>query len=402
MFEINPEPFDPQGALRMAVADLFSVETVLFDPQVRGAVRLYGHFLIDPAEAYGRAYSRLSALGYTPLFREEKGRQVIVVMPGRLPAERPRLLVAGILFALTVLSVLLMGIWGNWDPERSTAYNLTQGLLFALALLAILLAHEMGHYVVARRLGVPVTLPYFIPMPINPLGTMGAVIQMKAPPRNKRHLLAVGVAGPLAGLVVALPVLIVGLIASAPPRPVVTDPAGAGYLLEGNSILYALLKAALFGRFVPDCNPGAVRPFLELVRQFLLGCPYGAGEDVLLTPLAFAGWAGLLVTGLNLLPAGQLDGGHVAYALLGRRARYLTNAVIAFLVVLGLWGTFQGIGETVLWFIWAGLIFFMGWRDVPPLDDITRLKPWQVVLALGMLLLFVLTFVPVPLRLVRP
>jgi membrane-associated protease RseP (regulator of RpoE activity) len=399
------DTFDLTATLQAAVADLFTVDSVVLDPEHRGVVRLYGHFLIDSAEAYEQVYARLQAIGYTPLFRENEGRDIIVAQPGRIPEEKPRLRTAGILFAVTLLSVLFVGIFSNWDPDRALIYNVFQGLLFAVSLLAILLAHEMGHYVVARRLGVPVTLPYFIPMPLNPLGTMGALIRMKAPPRNKRHLLAVGVAGPLAGLIVALPILIVGLLLSpVQPSSVFIDPSvpNAGYLLEGNSILYLLLKFAVHGEFLPNCSPEMSRGVLDILRDALYGCSYGAGIDVTIHPIAFAGWAGLLVTGLNLIPAGQLDGGHVAYALLGRRARYLTIAMIIILTLVGVWGITQGITETLLWFIWAGLIFFLGRRTMPPLDDVTPLKPWQVVLSIFMLVLFLLTIIPVPLRAIQP
>ncbi len=369
-----------------AVSDFFTVEAILLDAERAGLVRLYGRFLMDPADAYPLARERMQPLGYTPLFREEKGRHLILALPGQPPSSHPNLRVAGILLALTIFSTLFAGM--EYDPGRPFLLNLLSGLPFAATLLAILLAHEMGHYLVARRLGIPTTLPYFIPMPLGFLGTMGAFIQMKAPPQNRRHLLAVGLAGPLAGLIVALPLLILGLsTAHIGPSPV-----GRPYILEGNSLLYALLKVAVLGRFVPDCSLGATETLPEIVRAALYGCPYGQGWDVMLGPVAFAAWAGLLVTGLNLIPAGTLDGGHVAYALLGKRARHLTWGLIAALLLLGiLWNG---------WFIWAALIFLLGRRPAIPLDDVTRLKPYQVAAGIFMLLLFLLTFTPIPLLLI--
>ncbi|MGC9024937.1 MAG: site-2 protease family protein [Chloroflexia bacterium] len=375
--------------LREAVSDFFAVEAILLDAETAGLVRLYGRFLSDSAEAYPLARERMKRLGYTPLFREEKGRHLIIALPGQPPSSQPNLKVAGILLALTIFSTLFAGM-EEYDPARSFLLNLLSGLPFAATLLAILLAHEMGHYLVARRLGIPTTLPYFIPMPLSFLGTMGAFIQMKAPPQNRRHLLAVGLAGPLAGLVVAIPLLILGLsTAHIGPSPV-----DRPYFLEGNSLLYALLKMAVLGRFVPDCSLGTPETLPEIVRTALYGCPYGQGWDVMLSPVAFAAWAGLLVTGLNLIPAGTLDGGHVAYALLGKRAQYLTWGLIAALVLLGfLWNG---------WFIWAALIFLLGRRPAVPLDDVTRLKPYQVAAGIVVLIIFLLTFTPIPLTLIAP
>lgn len=339
----------------------------MLDRERPGAVRLYGNFITDPAEAYPVARRRFDLLGYTPLFRQGRERQLIVAVPGELPKEEPRPKLALGLFLAALVSTTVVGVMMEWRPERSLWQNLLAGLPFSLSLMAILGAHEMGHYLVARHFGVPVSLPYFIPLPLPPLGTMGAFISMKAPPQNKRHLLAVGMAGPLAGLAVAIPVLILGLSLSSVGPPPTNEP----YLLEGNSLLYALLKIALFGRFLPS-----------------------GGVDVFLHSVAFAGWAGLLVTGLNLIPAGQLDGGHVAYALLGRWARYVTWAFIIVLAFLGfIWPG---------WFLWSALVFFLGRRSQAPLNDLTKLEPWQVVTAILILILFVLTFVPIPFQSVTP
>ncbi len=180
-----------------------------------------------------------------------------------------------------------------WRGGTSWNLNLLDGLPFAAGLLAILTAHEFGHYLVARHLGSPTSLPYFIPMPIGPFGTLGAVITAGAPIRNRRHLLAIGAAGPVAGMLVAIPIALIGLkLSHVQPLP-----AAGGYEIEGNSLLYGALKLLVFGRWLPS-----------------------GGVDVWIHQLAFAGWAGFLVTGLNLIPAGQLDGGHIAYALLGPNA----------------------------------------------------------------------------------
>jgi membrane-associated protease RseP (regulator of RpoE activity) len=269
--------------------------------------------------------------------------------------------VALVLFGLTVLSCLFVGAQ-MVEGLTEVNWRLLDGLPFAAALLAILTAHEFGHYLTARRLGSPTSLPYFIPMPLGPFGTLGAFITMSIPPRNRRHLLAIGAAGPLAGLVLAVPLLWIGLrLSHVQPLPAYS------YQLEGNSLLYIALKIMMFGRFLPS-----------------------GGVDVFIHPVAFAGWAGLLVTALNLIPAGQLDGGHIMYALLGRKgARIVTWIVIVALAGL----SFVWTG----WLLWLGLVLVFGRLQDRPLDDITQLTARQRLFAAAMIVVFVLVFVPVPL-----
>jgi len=353
--------------LRAAVADVFAVYDVTTGYGGSRAVRLRGRFLIESSEAYERVAPRFKKLGHTPLFRREEEMDVILAVPGSLPGARPtRPWVAIALFLLTLASVLFAGseMVGGTRPEGwLSPRGLLSGWPFALSLLSILAAHEMGHYFVAHRFGIPVSLPYFIPMPLNPLGTMGAVINMQGPPRDRRQLLAVGAAGPLAGLILAIPILILGLSLSEVRRI-----PGGPVLIEGNSLLYILLKFLIFGRYLPS-----------------------GGMDVFLHPVAFAGWAGLMVTGMNLIPVGQLDGGHIAYALLGSRyMRWLNRLIIAALVALGfLWTG---------WFLWAGLLFLFSQRRTPLLDEVTQLDRPHQLLALLAILLFILTFAPIPMR----
>src|SRR5689334_11257716 len=174
--------------------------------------------------------------------------------------------------------------------------------------MGILLCHELGHYVTGRRRGVEISLPYFIPMPpLVTFGTLGAVIRMRKPIADRDALFDVGAAGPVAGLVVAIPLLVVGLMLS-PVRPPKPDD-----MIEGNSILYALRKYAVFGRWLPS-----------------------DGVDVDLHPMAFAGWVGLLITMINLMPVGQLDGGHVARAALGESHERWSARLHVALPALGL------------------------------------------------------------------
>ncbi|MCG8346504.1 MAG: site-2 protease family protein [Chloroflexales bacterium] len=330
----------------------------------REVLRLRGSLRIGPDEAYAYLAPRLQAMGLIAILREEREGVSLLVAPGNFVVARSRLWVALLLFCLTVISTIVIG------GLTGEGFRLGLGLAYSAALLSILLAHELGHFLVARRLGVNVSYPFFIPVPLPPLGTMGAFIAMKEPPPDRRALLKIAIAGPLAGLIVAIPVLALGLSLSELPPPVAV-PEGGGVTV-GNSLLYAAIKIAVFGEFVPNSDVGLV-----------------------LHPVAFAGWAGLLVTGLNLIPAGQLDGGHIFYALFGPRiARIGTWVIAAILISLGwLWGG---------WYLWAFLILILGRQHAPLLNELTPLDFRLKLLAIFGLLVFVLVFTPAPLAVVLP
>ena len=372
MSETHPAPPGPDMGDLAWVRDLlekvFVIDDITMSADGTRTIRVRGHFLIDSSKAYKRLAPACRARGRTLLFRHEQGQAVLRILEGVVrPTPNNRWLPIALAVA-TVISVLFTYVilWEVPDPTWTNVLrNLHKGWAFTLSLLSILLAHELGHYFTARHFGVAVTLPYLIPFPLSPFGTMGAVIRMKDLPPSKRAMMLIGAAGPLAGLVVAIPVLILGLSLSE----VGPLPAEGAYMMEGNSILYALLKRAVLGHWLPS-----------------------GGEDVLLHPVALAGWGGLLVTAFNLIPAGQLDGGHVAYVLFGSKTRYLTWAIIAILLVLGIW--WQG------WFLWAVLIFLFSRRQVGPLDDISPLTWSEMALAASLLVLFVLLFTPLPMRIV--
>lgn len=299
----------------------------------------------------------------------------------------PRYTLALALFALTCASTTYVGSYGgDW----------TSGLHYSVPLMAILLAHELGHYIAARIHRVPASLPYFIPIPIGPLGTMGAVILMRGRIRSRNALLDIGAAGPLAGMAVALPVLAYGIARSeVQPLP----PPGTVYFQEGHSLLYAGLLRLLKG-------------------------PIPEGYDIMLGPTAFAGWAGLLVTMLNLIPALQLDGGHVAYSVLGERyhavSRLLRRALLplSFVIALAYGGPAFAAGKRgdalvgelmagMQWFVWWLVLSLMargagGGREHPPVDALPLLTRGRTALAWFTLSLFVLTFMPAWLRSVVP
>ncbi|MCC6187435.1 MAG: site-2 protease family protein [Anaerolineales bacterium] len=388
---------DAADRLRAATAQFMQIDDTTSGEGGSYAVRFRGRLVTDSLAAYDLAARSFRDLGYTPLFRKEGNTHVVLAVAGTINPAPSRVWINWAMFGLTVLSVLLTGAMYGYQGDLPASASgwlgfLAAGWPFLMSMLGILLAHELGHYFAARYHKVAVTLPYFIPFPLSPFGTMGAFIQLKAPPTNRRVLLDIGVAGPLAGMVVALPVLFYGLWTS----PVTHLPAALppdGLSLEGNSILYALAKYLVFGRLLPEPTSfGGLPPLLYMARFYALGVPAPLGGlDVLLNDVAWAGWAGLLVTGLNLIPAGQLDGGHALYVLIGRRARLLRPLIVGTLILLGFF--WEG------WFLWAALIFFLGRTHAEPLDQITELDSGRKWLAIFTLALFVLVITPVPLTL---
>jgi len=365
------------------------------DPKENYIVRYRGMLVQDSISAYNSLAEALKPYDITPLFRKEKEQHIIILMQGIIQPKPSNPWINLILFIITFLSVIFAGALYAYDgpqPEDlvdlllSILRSLPSGIPFAISLLAILLAHEFGHYLAGRYHKTHVTLPYFLPLPFSPFGTLGAFIQLKDPPKNKRVLLDIGLAGPLAGLVVAIPVLFLGLSLSE-LSPIEASP---GLMLEGNSILYLGAKFLIFGKLLPAPVHYDISPIIYWIRYFFTSQPLPiGGMDVLIHPVAWAGWAGLLVTALNLIPAGQLDGGHVIYTLLGKRARSFFPFILIMLIMMGFF--WNG------WWLWAVLLFFLGRFYAEPLDQITELDARRRWLAIMGFVIFLLTFTPVPL-----
>ena len=386
-----------------AVRRIMAVEdTTLGNERQNYLVRYRGRLYVeDSAAAYDQLAESVKPLGLTPMFRMDEGRHSVLLVTGvKSPSpSNPR--VNLIFFILTLISVWFTGgimsvesLSSNWWDN--IVQFVVKGWPFTLSMIAILGAHEFGHYLAGRHHKVQVTLPYFLPLPFpfSPFGTLGAFINMKEMPRNRRILLDIGIAGPLAGLVVAIPVLLIGLSMSELQQlPAAAAAGGLGQTqLEGNSILYLLAKFSIFGQWLPaPASMAGVPPLLYWLRYFFTGqpLPYG-GLDVSLDPVAWAGWGGILITALNLIPAGQLDGGHMIYTLIGKSgARRLLPFILAALVVLGF--VWSG------WWLWAALIFLLGRVYAEPLDTITQLDGRRKALAILALVIFLLVFTPVPL-----
>ena len=391
----QPDPYMP------LVKQVFRIEDVTWGTEKQNyLVRYSGEILIDSQDAYEKLSKNLKSYDVTPLFRFEDGHEIIVLLKGIVNPKPSNPWINVILFIITGISVIFAGTIFYYQGPLTTDLNqllphllptLYRGMAFAASLLAILLAHEFGHYLAARYHGSAVTLPYFIPFPFSPFGTMGAFIQLKEPPKNKRILLDIGIAGPLAGLAIAIPLLFLGLYLSQIDKlPLFLSP-GQSINLEGNSLLYLIMKFIIFGEWLPaPANFAGLNPLIYWLRYFFTGqpAPYGA-VDVLLHPVAWAGWAGLLITALNLIPAGQLDGGHILYALFGKKSRVVLPFILVALIILGtVWSG---------WWLWAFLIFLLGRAHAEPLDQITPLDSRRKALAIFGLVVFVLVFTPIPL-----
>lgn len=286
--------------------------------------------------------------------------------PGQVPEpSRPNYHIHVLLFVMTVLTTIVAGMLIEGLHPLNNVEQFYRGLPYAGTLMAILFAHEMGHYLTARSFGMDVTLPYFIPAPppLFFLGTLGAFIRMKSPAQHRRALLYVAAAGPIAGFCVALPAVIYAYATSS----VAPVQATQGGIYFGEPLLLQLLGRLIHGSIPAD---------------FALH----------INSVGVAAWFGLLVTMFNLMPMGQLDGGHIVYAIFGRRARYVSRAVIAILLVMGVY-FFPG------WFVWA----FFGWltslRQPTIIDQHLPLSRRSRATAAVALLIFILCFMPEPISL---
>ena len=286
------------------------------------------------------------------------GQEYFEVIPGRKRFRIPHLNL--ILFLLTIVSTLFAGaLMEGVNPLKNPAL-IARGIPFSITLMLILGVHELGHYIFARKHHVDATLPYFIPAPTI-IGTFGAFIKMRSPVRNRRALVEIGAAGPIAGFFVVLPALFIGLSLSQ----VVPSSGEAGIQL-GESIM---MKIATW----------IVHPGL------------GEEMDVMLHPVAFAAWIGMLVTMLNLLPIGQLDGGHIAFALLGRWSIRVAWGALGAILILSIF--------SLNWLVWALLVFFLIKVKHPPIyPDLSPLSKREIYIGIAALVIFILTFVPVPFK----
>lgn len=316
-------------------------------------------------ESFERLREEMIPQGYIPMITYVKGEHVLVV--GKKPSARHRSAYVNLaMLMITLVTVTFAGIlyWGSYaevpgDEVYSPDNVAMSVLVFTLPLLAILGAHELAHFFAARRRKVAASLPFFIPS-IPPFGTFGAFISLRDPIPNRKALLDIGVAGPIAGLLVAIMVGVAGLMLTNVEAKVVPDD-----LEPGDSLSIAF-------------------PLIYIGIEHLVPIE----GDYLLHPMAFAAWVGFWVTAINLLPAGQLDGGHIARAVFGKYAKYASWVTIAVLIGLSFF--------FLAWVILAILILVIGSRHPPPLNDINRLDSKRKALGIFAFIILVLAFVPIP------
>lgn len=351
-----------------AIRDVMDVRIATEDPS--GVRTFRGRLRESAAGAYDKLKQAFSNQA-TPMVQEDEelGASIILVPHSTEAgaAERDtRRWVPWLLFALTVVTTTWAGAAHQGINILHEPGRFTAGLPYALGLLAILGVHELGHYFTARHHQIRVTPPYFIPLPFA-LGTFGAFIQMRSPTENRRALFDVAVAGPLAGLVVAVPALLVGLRSTT----VLVSSAGSetgvmGGTSVGSSVLFALLA------------------------KLSLGEALQYGHLLRLSPLAFAGWLGLFITALNLLPIGQLDGGHIAHAVFGRRLGDKIGSVALWTLLLLAIFVWPGL------MMWAIIVFFIAGTSIPPLNDLTPLSPSRRWLGYTVFVILGLILAPLP------
>lgn len=381
------------GQLKAEVEDVFHVvhvETPREAPQ--GTIIFWGSLLMQDSEAaYDLIAERWRGFHYTPMLRRQGQQTALIAQPGIVVPQPSNPWINLGLAIATILSVMFTGATYECQCVPQSLADWFSGIPMMLTLMVILLAHEFGHYFAARYHKVNVTLPYFIPLPlISPVGTLGAFIRLSSPFKTKKQLFDIGVAGPLGGLIFAIPLVLWG-VAVSPIQTLSRVPNSS--MLEGNSIFYLGIKYLIHGQLLPSFEAYNDLPFVQEFLLLLGGVlPAGGGTDILIGSVAFAAWFGLLVTAMNLIPVGQLDGGHIVYCLLGEKARMLGMALVGLMVLAGI---FWWPG----WLVWAIITFLIvGPNHPPPLNDLVPLGWGRTLLAYITIFIFIILFMPNPLQ----
>lgn len=363
----NPELMDNTGQLTNWILEkdveaVMEVSEAFYDGPFlcfRGSLKL------NSEAAFTEIYRRAKGYGLTPFLARDKEGVILKFTVARAGTAPARIGLHLGLFLATVISTLIAGaVFVEEIPAARLLADpllLIRGIPFSFTLLTILGLHELGHYVLSRRYGLPASLPFFIPAPTI-LGTLGAVIISRSPFTSRKSLFDVAIAGPLASFVLSIAAIIIGLQSSRLVEAVISE----GSIGIGSSLLFSGLAYLRFSH-IPE------------------------GYTFTIGSMAFAGWVGLLVTAINLFPLSQLDGGHITYALFGRKHRLITRVTLVVMFLLGVvfWPG---------WLVWVVLILLMGTRHAPPLDDLTPLDPARRRLGWVAFLILLLCFVPIPLQ----
>lgn len=327
------------------------------------ALYLYGTPKTDAANITGELWEPLQQFGFGCTLKYELGEYVLLVFPEKKKKEKTW--VNLVLFIATFFTTMVCGAWMSGADLENGPFQLFRGLSFTLAIMAVLGSHEMAHYVMARYHGMEASLPYFIPFPTF-IGTMGALIRYKGPVPSRKALFDVGVAGPLAGLLMSVAVTVIGLNLEAPTVNPLT-----------NSTMLDLGLPPLF-----------------VFIQNLVGA---TGET--LHPVAFAGWVGMFVTLLNLLPAGQLDGGHILRAMMGKKAEKISFLMPRIMLLIGLYVIYWLKEDGFIWVSWALLLWIFAAAGHPsPLHDKVELDKKRIFIGIITFILGLLCFTLIPFK----
>jgi membrane-associated protease RseP (regulator of RpoE activity) len=335
-------------------------------------VQLFRGPLRDAASVSFEKLNRTLPRGFVPLVQQDEqlGAKIVLIPKSAeegLARKPVRPWLHWLLFGLTIITTTWAGATHQGVDLAQEPGRFVVGLPYSIGLLLILGVHELGHFFMARRHGMDVTPPYFIPVPFG-LGTFGAFIQMRSPPASRKALFDVAVAGPLAGLVIAVPALLLGLRFS-------TITAGTD-----GTIAHGFLHGATVGSSI----------LFTVLTKVSLGDAAQYGALVQLSPLAFAGWLGLFITALNLLPVGQLDGGHITRAMFGSRVGQTISSVAMwslFLLALFVWPGLM---------MWALIVFLIAGRGTPPLNDLTTLDAGRLAVGYVAMIILILILAPMP------
>jgi membrane-associated protease RseP (regulator of RpoE activity) len=361
--DMEPRPDSQRTARQEAafigplLADLFTIETIYRHGQ-RLMVTL--GYRYERERTNDLLKDRLKLAGYDFTMQETEQHLILEIDPRRR-IRIPRINI--VLFFVTLFTVYVVPVFYKYGtvPDTIAALGDGEGLVFTAAMISILFVHEMGHFVASRRRGIVTSWPYFIPAP-NFIGSFGAIIKSKSPFWNRRDLIEVGAAGPIAGWIVAVIWLMYGFTTAT---VITTSHIPAGVMYFGEPLVYRLLQP-LFAAPVPE------------------------NASLLLSEALMAGWVGLLVTAINLLPIGQLDGGHILYGLVRRRQAVLGWLGMATLLVLGFW--------SMLWWVFAAFGLIFGVSHPPTLDDRRPPGRTAVALAVTAIIIMALSFIPIPIR----
>ena len=342
--------------LREKINQVFSIYDI---QHAQGNIYFFGTPKEDIKLIFQKLWPLLSEKGFQFTIKYDLGEHILIASPFS-PAKERR----WINYALAIATILTTMVVGSYlfgaDPVKFPA-DVLKGLPFTIAIMTVLGAHEAGHYIVAKKHGMQTSLPYFIPFP-NMIGTMGAVIKHRGPIPNRKALFDVGISGPLIGLIVSVIVTIIGLL-----QPHVAQGTQGLQVELGTPWLFELIN-----RIIP-------------------------GDGIIMHPIAFAGWVGMLITALNMIPAGQLDGGHVLRAMIGDKAKEVSRIMPFILISLGFYVTYILNRDGFIWVLWGIFLSFFAAAGHPkPLDDDIPLGKGRMALGVIAFILGLLCFTLVP------